>query len=340
MAPSYLALLPSFFLDLLFHLSCRSSQSQFIPQAPCLHVAYRTTHDHIQNFRRREEVQPDISSTPSFPFSVASLKMPETQFYTLNHEVPNGALPPGTMFAQAINFPIAGHQDITVVDNGPPNGGLPPDYGRPGPPPPPYHAPTIGISLHMLSPSPVTDPSPVPSFTVFVHPAAPPTPSPAPTITPNVKGTMGAFPGLKPWSTPAYSHSQGPFYEPPGQYVDGHIMHGNGWSYITPADNTTIFFIGGGLRPCDFPNGHYAHKFAFSKHKAPCSMTVRDLMKRLGCPDGMTKGLTEIGSAGGGHWVALDSFTQGGEASNQTLEKVGWTKERGENNPVWLVVKR
>lgn len=63
-------------------------------------------------------------------------------------------------------------------------------------------------------------------------------------------------------------------------------------------------------------------------------------MNRLGCPDADTKGLTEIREVGSGSWVSLDTFTQGGESSKQTLEQVGWTSARNEQNPVWLVVKR
>lgn len=69
-------------------------------------------------------------------------------------------------------------------------------------------------------------------------------------------------------------------------------------------------------------------------------MSVRELMKRLGCPEGDTKGLTEVRDLGGSQWVALDSFTQGGESSKQTLAQVGWTKERDEENVVWLAVKK
>ena len=133
-------------------------------------------------------------------------------------------------------------------------------------------------------------------------------------------------------------HSQplGPAYEPPGQYVDGHILAGEGWSYIAPNDHTTVHFVGNGLRPCDYGGGYYPFKFPFSKHKVPCDMTVRKLIERLGCPEGAQKGITELILLGDDRFAAGDSFTQGGETSKRTLGEVGW----GDGSEVWLIVKR
>lgn len=237
--------------------------------------------------------------------------MPETRWVTINRQVPNGGFPPGIMLT---DDPYLSPPSNAPLDWGPPNGGLPPHGPGWGPPPPPYRPPPTG---------------PIPYFGRMAPPTvfrAPPASEP--------------FPVFAPCPTPVYPYSQCPPYEPPGQYVDGHIMEGNGWSYITPADDTTICFVNNGVRPCDWPNGECTQKFGFSKHKVPCSMTVRELIKQLGCPDGETKGLTEVRESGSGQWLALDSFTQGGEASKQTLAQVGWTKERGEMNPVWLAVKR
>lgn len=237
--------------------------------------------------------------------------MPETRWVTINRQAPNGGFPPGIMLMHDPNLSPQGN---APVDTGPPNGGLPSNGAGWGPPPPPYRLSATGL---------------IPYFCTM----APPTVSKAPPA-------WVPFPGYAPGPAPVYSPSQCPPYEPPGQFVDGHLMEGDGWSYITPADETTICFVGNGARPCDWPNVNYTQKFNFSKHKAPCSMTLRELMKRLGCPDGETKGLTEMRESGRGQWVALDSFTQAGEASKQTLAQVGWTKERNEMNPVWLVAKR
>lgn len=246
--------------------------------------------------------------------------MPETRWTTLNHEVPNDGVPPGRMFASAIPQANPGPQGNAPPAQGPPNGGLPVNSGEWGPAPPAYNVsnciqiPYIGRTAPAIS---VTVPSGSPST-----------------------GMMGAFPGYAPpRPTTLYSRSLGPPYEPPGQYVDGQIMHGNGWSYLTPANNTMIHFVGGGVRPCDWPSEERNRSFQFSRHKAACSMTVRELMNRLGCPGGDTKGITEIREAGSGSWVSLDTFTQGGESSRQTLEQVGWTSARNEQNAVWLVVK-
>ena len=69
-------------------------------------------------------------------------------------------------------------------------------------------------------------------------------------------------------------------------------------------------------------------------------MTVRELIKRLGCKEGPQKGITEMICLGNDLFAAGDTFTQGGEASKRTLGEVGWMEERGEGKEVWLVVKR
>ena len=133
-------------------------------------------------------------------------------------------------------------------------------------------------------------------------------------------------------------HSQllGPRFEPPGQYIDGHFLEGQGWSYIAPKEHTTINFVSNGLRPCDHGGGYYPFEFPFTKHKVPSDMTVRKLLERLGCPDGAQKGVTELILLGNDLFAAGDSFTQGGETSKRTLGEVGW----GNESEVWLVVKR
>ena len=117
-------------------------------------------------------------------------------------------------------------------------------------------------------------------------------------------------------------------------------MQGPGWSYISPEKHTTIYFVGDGVRPIDNPNGFYPHPFRFSKHKAPCIMTVRELINRLGCPAGDEKGVMEVFPQGNDRWLPGRAFTQGSDDAGKTLAEVGWTEKRDEEVPVWLVVKR
>ena len=102
----------------------------------------------------------------------------------------------------------------------------------------------------------------------------------------------------------------------------------------------TICFVGDGTRPFDSPNGYHPHEFPFSKHKTSCSMRIIDLCRALGCPEGPQNGVTEMISLGNDMFAEGDSYTQGGGSSERTLRQVGWTNQRGEENPVWLVKKR
>lgn len=122
--------------------------------------------------------------------------------------------------------------------------------------------------------------------------------------------------------------------------MDGHMMHGDGWSYITPSEHTTIHFVGDGTRPCDAPNGYHPHRFAFTKHKVPTTMTVKDLIKRLGAPAGDQNGITEMEELGNNRFTAGITITQGSEDAKKTLAETGWTQRRSEAAPIWFVVKR
>lgn len=69
-------------------------------------------------------------------------------------------------------------------------------------------------------------------------------------------------------------------------------------------------------------------------------MTIRELIKQLGCPEAPgTFGVTEIIQLGDNYWAAGSTFTQGGDESKKTLAEVGWTARRSEDYPVWLAVK-
>lgn len=98
-------------------------------------------------------------------------------------------------------------------------------------------------------------------------------------------------------------------------------------------------FLNGGARPCDSPNAHHIEEYRFSKHKAPCDMTVKELIKQLGCPSGAHRGVTELIQLGDNNYASGDSFTQGGESGKRTLKEVGWTTKRDDNNPIWLCAK-
>ncbi|KAL6721229.1 hypothetical protein ACLMJK_000331 [Lecanora helva] len=233
--------------------------------------------------------------------------MPDTRYFTLNNEPPNGGVPPGTLFAQATNPPNANSSEVVHVDNGPPNGGAPPNAGASGPPPPGYYPFMIGPGYGVLP---------------MAFPFAIPSPEP-------------------PKSSPPPRKPSAPAYEPPGQYVDGHLLGGKGWSYLGSTDKVvTIHLVHKGVRPCDSPGGYHPYEFHFTKHKAPVDMTVRKLIEQLGCPAGAHKGVTELILLGDDLFAAGDTFTQGGETSKRTLEEVGWTAERGEGKEVWLVAKR
>ena len=71
-------------------------------------------------------------------------------------------------------------------------------------------------------------------------------------------------------------------------------------------------------------------------------MTIKELIKQLGCPQGAGNqglGITEIVQLGNNCWSAGSSFAQNGDEAKKTLAEVGWSARRNDNYPVWLVVK-
>ncbi|KAK4691791.1 hypothetical protein P7C71_g5286, partial [Lecanoromycetidae sp. Uapishka_2] len=259
--------------------------------------------------------------------------MPEpTRYKTLNGQPPNGGVPPSRMFAAVAGPPI-------VHDALPPNAGMPPSGHSTWSPPPAYAAspPTYAPAPPPHSSSSEYPPSllrtffakfVIASWSLSVNQYGPPraaVPPPAPSPTHH--------------HPPPTTTNSAPF-EPPGQLVSGQMLHGPGWTYLAPAEHTTIMFVGNGARPCDHPGGYYPWKFPFTKHKVPSNMTLKELIKQLGCPQGPgTFGVTEMIQLGDGHWAAGSTFTQGGDERDKTLAEVGWTARRDDDYPVWLVVK-
>ena len=107
-----------------------------------------------------------------------------------------------------------------------------------------------------------------------------------------------------------------------------------------PSELTTIYFVNDGTRPCDAPNGYYPHPFNIKKHKAPTVMTVKDLMKQLGAPEGDDFGITEMEELGDDRFSAGMTITQGSAWAKKSLGEVGWTQRKSELAPIWLLVKR
>ena len=162
------------------------------------------------------------------------------------------------------------------------------------------------------------------------YPAPYPVPVPYPVAAGPVYWPVLMAPAPPPAPAPAQDR-----YEPPGQWVDGQQLTGNGWSYLAPKEHVTVNFVGDGARPCDFDD--FPMRFNFTTHKVACIMTVSELIDRLGGPDRPETGVTEILKVGNNRWVSGDSYTRGGGAGERTLGQVGWNGQRGE---VWLVVKR
>ena len=282
------------------------------------------------------------------------VEMAETRYFTSNQEPPNVGVPPGTMFARARNPLSASPPDDPHEQNGPPNGGAPPGglvppSGRTmSTPPPAYFPPAIGKQLEPgYFASELISIAGYPRSGCFLAPALVawcPLPAPSP-ATLSVHGLIGTTSPPSAYLQPAaagasVSPTAPPPYEPSGQFVDGHMLKGHGWSYIAPAEHTTIHFVNNGIRPCDSPYGYHPHSFPFSKHKVSCDMTVQTLIGALGCLPGPHKGVTELILLGSDRFTTGDTFTQGGETSKRTLREVGWTGQRGKGNEVWLVVKK
>ncbi|KAF6218679.1 hypothetical protein HO133_006030 [Letharia lupina] len=229
----------------------------------------------------------------------------ETRYFTLSGNVPNGGVPPGRTLASLANPPSGPDPAHHPFRNG---HGPPPPYSGP---PDNAHSPQRARPPRTLSPHPGTGGGGPAPYHPTLHPGPPP---PAPRAP----------------APPA------PPYEPPGQYLDGHPLHGgDGWSYLAPGEHTTIHFVGDGTRPCDHPR---PRPFAFTRHKVPSRTSVRDLIRALGAPPGDGVGVTEMLELGDGRFAAGLTVTQGGADAGRSLGEVGWTQGRSEGKPIWIVV--
>ena len=157
---------------------------------------------------------------------------------------------------------------------------------------------------------------------------------------------MPIYPGLQPQPQPPPAPAppappvaeapppppQQPSYEPPGQRA---AQNGSGYTILGTPDMCTIHFINDGSRPCDSYPQPFKHTFNFSVHQAPCSLTIKELLELLGCPEERGKGVTVSVELGDDLWVEGDSFMYG-EGEGRRLGEVGWVKGR----TVWICVKR
>ncbi len=124
----------------------------------------------------------------------------------------------------------------------------------------------------------------------------------------------------------------------PGSSLNGVIPDLDGYGYIFPPEDehTTINFVDPPMRPCDKPN----QEFGWSRHKAPTTLTVKQLIEQLG-GIGDADGVTEIYELGDGKWAKGMTYKKDGAHKDKKLEEIGWTKRRGgEAAPVFLCAKK
>ncbi len=110
-------------------------------------------------------------------------------------------------------------------------------------------------------------------------------------------------------------------------------------NYIFPEKHTVLHVVAGGHLPWDHPGT----SFGFTRHKVPCSMTVKELIRQLGATKGGDdkNGITECLEVGGGVWIKGSSFFQKDDKSKQSLGAIGWDESRGkERKPVWIAVQK
>lgn len=122
--------------------------------------------------------------------------------------------------------------------------------------------------------------------------------------------------------------------------LDGtYISLPNGFNYLFPEKHTVLHVVAGGHLPWENPG----QEFGFTRHKAPCTMTIKELIRQLGATKGDDdkNGITECMEGGDGGWIIGSSFFQKDEKSSQTLEALGWDESRGkERKPVWIAVHK
>ena len=165
-------------------------------------------------------------------------------------------------------------------------------------------------------------PMPMPFYPGF-QPQYPP-PPPAPPGPP-------APPAAAPPPPPPAAHQ--PPYEPPGQHAPQHGQQG--YTLLGTPERCIIHFINDGSRPCDTYPLPFRHVFNFSIHHTLCSLTIKELLGLLGCPEGNGRGVTTLVDLGDDLWVEGESVVYG-EGEGRRLSEVGWERRR----VVWICVKR
>ena len=121
-------------------------------------------------------------------------------------------------------------------------------------------------------------------------------------------------------------------YEPPGQHA---AQNDPGYTILGHPAMCTIHFINDGCRPCDSYPQPFRHVFNFSVHRAQCSLTIKELLGLLGCPEGRGKGVTILVELGDDLWAEGVSVMYG-EGEGRRLSEVGWVEGR----TIWICVKR
>ncbi|KAI9752271.1 MAG: hypothetical protein M4579_005695 [Chaenotheca gracillima] len=113
-----------------------------------------------------------------------------------------------------------------------------------------------------------------------------------------------------------------------------------GWGYVFPTCNTTLYIIEGDQAPYDYAGLEFSYKV----FRAPCNLKVKELLVRLGATEGPDNqnSVTECLIDGLGNWDRGLSIFKGGANEGSTLESLGWDETRNEDDqgPVWLLVSR
>ena len=127
---------------------------------------------------------------------------------------------------------------------------------------------------------------------------------------------------------------------PPGMRLDGTCIGlPNGFNYLFPEKHTVLHVIADAHHPWENPGSN----FGFNRLKAPCMMTVKELIRQLGATKGGDdkNGITECIECGDGTWIKGSTFFQKDDKSGQTLEALGWDQSRGKDRkPVWIAVHK
>lgn len=123
---------------------------------------------------------------------------------------------------------------------------------------------------------------------------------------------------------------------PPGTRLNGRTVNlepSLGFGYIFPENNTMIHFFYEGIQPW-FPHG----QLNYWKRMVSSNMTVRELIRRMGAPEGADdrNGITECIELGNGLWGQGRTFSIAGEPSGMAIDTARLQKDR--DGVVWLAV--